>query len=286
MKIKLFFYCSILLISGLTYLILQSSFLVLKILSLGIPLLSLAYFLVKLSIKPVNRVVLIFFNKQIKDYNKYVEKPRLLVYIIFVPILVFVIYHMQTIGSSEGYYTQLFKFIVYNLASFMCLCFLQFSWSKYFIEGVTNEKPKIESKNNNEEEFCDFKLSYTKTELKQIYQKMIDNSFIESLVENQQMNDDDYFVDILYNGKLPEQTIFKLNFDNIQTKTFWDYLQSRDIGAKREFKLSLDKFAKIFQNNNGEIKVKSVSSSTSKASSDAKKSNIINSLFDFEKKVN
>ncbi|MCT3773132.1 hypothetical protein HZQ69_07445 [Elizabethkingia anophelis] len=176
--------------------------------------------------------------------------------------------------------------IIYILAitMFTALLFLMFYHADREVEKNEKSSIPVAKQEIQDIQKYDFKLNYTKDELKQIYQKMIDNSFIESLVENHQMNDDDYFVDILYNGKLPERTVFKLNFDNIQTKVFWDYLQSRDIGEKREFKLSLDKFSKIFQNNNGEIKVKSVFSSTSKASTrDAKKSEIIISLFDFEK---
>lgn len=283
MKMNLFLYSSILVISGLTYLLLESSFPVLKILSLAIPLVSLMYLLIRLSIKPVQRLILIFFNEQIKDYDKYVEKPRLLVYIVFLPILVFVIYYIGKISSSEDYYTQLIKFIVCNLASFICILFLQSSWSKYSTDGV-NKKSKIESKSKNEENFCDFKLNYTKDELKHIYQKMIDNSFIDSLLENQDLIDDEIFINVLYSGNLPNEPIFKLNFDHVQTKTFLDHLKSRETGQKRNFNLTREKFSKIFKNNNGEISITSLSASKSKAPNEAKKSDIIDLLFDFEKK--
>ncbi|MCB4235127.1 hypothetical protein LDL59_08560 [Kaistella anthropi] len=67
---------------------------------------------------------------------------------------------------------------------------------------------------------AEFGLNYSQEELKQIYQRLIDNSQIETLVENKEMTDDDYFAHILFSGVLPSKPIFKLRFDNIQTDLF------------------------------------------------------------------
>ncbi|QIY83031.1 folate/biopterin family MFS transporter [Chryseobacterium sp. NEB161] len=212
------------------------------------------------------------------SWNSKYDRLLLTGSIFFLLLSIFLYSHLL---DNNSYYNAALYIIVITLLSLLTVIMLK----NGIKESKNNDlaKSEIVNKTIQEKEYS-FKLNYSKIELMQIYHKMVDNSFIEILIKNPHMNDNDYFVDILFNGKLPEQTFFKLNFDNIQTKTFWDHLKSREIGLKQEKKMSREKFAKIFENNNGKIKVNSLSASKSKATSEAKKIEIINSLFDFIKK--
>ncbi|MDV3794390.1 hypothetical protein CMU23_06910 [Elizabethkingia anophelis] len=277
MKIKVIVFGSLFLVNCLTYTLLELGFPILKIVSNVLPLVFLIYLVFRLIKKPVKWFVMKFCNEPINDYDKYVDKPRFLVYLIFVPMLIFAVYQTGEISESEHHFVQLIKFMICNSLSFICILYLNFSWSKKFADNLRNKISNIESKNK-EDEVCDFKLNYTKHELKQIYQGAIDNSIIECLVENKEMTDDDYFVCILFNGELPEKPIFKLHFDNIQTKLFFEYL------SFKSDKFTLEKFMKIFINKNKKATASTVNSSASNAKSGAKDSKTIISLFEFEKK--
>ncbi|WP_454059247.1 hypothetical protein [Elizabethkingia ursingii] len=213
-----------------------------------------------------------FHGKKVSWNSKY-DRLVLLSSIVFLFISVFLFYELL----KENPYSIVIIYTV-TIGIVTLLNVLIF----YNAQKERNRKSSLSSKKIVIEEKNDFKLNFTKNELKQIYQRLIDNSFIEILVENKEMTDDDYFVHILFSGVLPPKPIFKLDFDHVQTKPFLIYLNS-GLGKRDKFRLTIEKFAKIFENKNGKILVGSYNTSTSK-SNEPKKIELINSLFHIEKK--
>lgn len=133
-------------------------------------------------------------------------------------------------------------------------------------------------------ESVDFKLNFSEDELSELFDKMEDDLLIENLILDSAISDQKLFVRILSQGKLPEEPIFKLNFDNIQTNLFYAHLKSREKYVKMKERLTLNKFLQIFKNKNPKATPSSISASTAKSFSEAKDKEQINSLFEFNKK--
>lgn len=148
-----------------------------------------------------------------------------------------------------------------------------------FRYGIRQSKKSNEEKLANENKIVEeksysFKLNYSQEELKQIYQRLIDNSQIETLVENKEMTDDDYFAHILFSGVLPSKPIFKLRFDNIQTDLFYKHLSFNSEN------FTMDKFLQILKNKNTKSSPGTISSSVSgKKTGKPKDADLIDSIF-------
>lgn len=138
-------------------------------------------------------------------------------------------------------------------------------------ESISNEKESEKRK--------EFQLCYDEEQLKKLYQNLIKQSFIKPLIESEDMTDDDQFIYTLYNGILPNKPLFKLNFDNIQTKYFFDKLTEKENPKE---KLTMEKFLTIFKNKNKEATPQSISSSYSKSiNQEPKEIDKLNELFVF-----
>lgn len=138
---KISIYLSLLLIIVLTYILLQynfniaqKTFFILGSISLGV----LGFLILK---KYLTWFVMYMFNIRINDYNRYVEKPRLLVYLIFLPLLFFITSQLKTVNISTPFFAQLIHYLIYNCVIFVCNLFLGFTWTEKFISKFI---PKIE----------------------------------------------------------------------------------------------------------------------------------------------
>ncbi|OPC53538.1 hypothetical protein BAY07_15935 [Elizabethkingia bruuniana] len=130
---KIYIYLCIILINALTYTLLnynfgllQKSSIILGFISVGI----LGFLIMK---KYITWFVMFMFNVKLNDYNKYIEKPRLLIYLIFLPLLFLIISQLKTINASDSFLTQLIQFLIYNSSIFICCLFLGFTWTEKFI---------------------------------------------------------------------------------------------------------------------------------------------------------
>lgn len=130
---KIYIYLCILLINILTYTLLNYNFsltqktsIILGFISLGI----LGFLILK---KYVTWFVMFMFNVKLNDYNKYIEKPRLLIYLIFLPLLFLITSQLKNINASDSFLTQLIQFLIYNSSIFICCLFLGFTWTEKFI---------------------------------------------------------------------------------------------------------------------------------------------------------
>ncbi|OCB78840.1 hypothetical protein [Flavobacterium crassostreae] len=101
----------------------------------------------------------------------------------------------------------------------------------------------------------------------------MENDFIEVIKNNEDILDKNLFIKTLSEGILPNEPIFKLNMDNIQTKEFHKLFKRK---CKR---LSIPMFLKIFNIKNETATPASISSSNSKNLNGAKKKDIIESIF-------
>lgn len=156
-----------------------------------------------------------------------------------------------------------------------CSYVLQFTWSKKFYENFV---PKI-TKQIWSRSTKSFVLNSFDTKfLKNHYDRLTAYDFIEIIDEEKEFEDSDIFSEILSSGQIPSEPIFKLNFDNIQTKYYFDELSRKSNG------FTLDVFLQIFINKNMKANRNSIEASYSKAWSIPKKKKNIDDCFKIIKK--
>lgn len=220
-------------------------------------------------------------NDTYRGYNKNIEKPRLLFHLIFFPISIFFLLLIKNFTDSNGNLkgsTNIFNII--DFPNIMIITILLFgfifsvlvmftTWTKKFENSLI---PSIKShlKKNNPQ---DFENNYTNTQLEKIFEKLVEHDFIEVIKGNDNIIDKNLFVEILREGILPAEPIFKLHMDNIQTKDFHKLFKSK---CK---KLTMPKFLKIFIIKSETATPASISSSKSKSLNGAKKKELIESIF-------
>ena len=120
----------------------------------------------------------------------------------------------------------------------------------------------------------DFKIDLEKVVLEKTFDILKENNLIKNINDLDAIPNKEKFVDILISGKLPEEKVFKLELDNIQTKYLYEKIK---INSKS---LTLGKFLKIFGNKNENAKSKTISSSKSNSKIETPKNiEILNQLF-------
>lgn len=180
-------------------------------------------------------------------------------------------------GKTEDSWllTSIYFLLIVLLFFLTAVCIIKIQKDKLSKQKAVKLDKEIEVVDERE-----FKIDFDKVELQEIFQRLVDNLLIEILIDDSdKINDQDLFVKILSEGFIPEKPIFRLNLDNIQTKLFLTKLQNNESKTKRNLKFTQEKFSKIFQNKNGIIKASSLSTSTSKSTSEPKDANLIESIF-------
>ncbi|HIB8182283.1 TPA: hypothetical protein ACWX1I_003701 [Elizabethkingia anophelis] len=130
---KIYIYLCIILINALTYTLLNYNFGVTQKTSIFMGYISLGIFGILILKKYVTWFIMFMFNVKLNDYNKYIEKPRLLIYLIFLPLLFLIINQLKIISASDPFLTQLIQFLILNSSIFICCLFLGFTWTEKFI---------------------------------------------------------------------------------------------------------------------------------------------------------
>lgn len=202
------------------------------------------------------------------NLDKRIQKPRIIYYVIFslLSIILFLCFYFFRYEYSELNFSSIF------IAFSLCMYFLYFTWSNDFEQKYTSSFKEVILKEENRV----YKLTnYNKDQLKVLYINLIENNFIELIDDSLDFRAEDLFAEILFEKKAPENPVFKLNFDNVQTKYFWDLLK------KNNMSFTLDEFLKIFCNKNKNATRKTIEPSFSKSTNEPKKKQDIDNCFIF-----
>lgn len=84
------------------------------------------------------------FNVKLNDYNKYIEKPRLLIYLIFLPLLFLVINKLKIISANDPFLTQLIKFLILNSSIFYAAYFLDLLDRKVYLKFIPDVEESLQ----------------------------------------------------------------------------------------------------------------------------------------------
>lgn len=223
-------------------------------------------------VKVLNKFIIAYmFNLKIDFFNKYIERPRIFIYLIFGTIMIISTYNYITLSFSSDIFKNIYL-TIYLILYVISFFLIDLSWKNEFISKFIPYVQKIVLNANNKS----FELnSYTEENLRKIYNNLLNFDFIELIDDSHDTFEDKLFADILLNGKIPENVIFKLNFDNVQTKYFWDLLKQNNMS------FTLDDFLKIFCNKNRKATRKTIEPSFSKSSKEPKRKQDIDSCFIF-----
>src|SRR5690606_30727978 len=207
-------------------------------------------------------------------FKKKVDRPRVYLFSILFPILIFVYYNINHVPSmflveNPRIYVQAISalyFCILLSLSATIVTLLIFALSEKFEalylhkfqEAVSNILPQR-------------KINPSRAEV--IFNGLVRQGFLEYEDFNEQVEKRSDFVDIFVNGTIPENPAFKLKMDNIQSYHFYKKLKSEF----RTFKLKDG--PRIFENRNGSPSYKSISASANNASSDPKDYTLIEAVF-------
>ena len=210
------------------------------------------------------------FNIKINFFDKRIERPRLFVYLT-IGIASLIMFRLFIKLESDQFLNKaLFGSLL--LTIYWCFSYmLYFTWGAKFQEKFIVKVEKQLLKTNDKS----YQLEWTKEEFTQLYYNLVDFDFIECPDGN--TTDRLQFVEILTEGKIPNDPIFKLKMSNVQTKYFWDLLSANSKG------FTLDIFLKIFKNKNAKASRSSIEVSFSKAGNRFNGKNRIDECFAFKK---
>lgn len=218
-------------------------------------------------------IILPFFasymlNVQTKNFDKRIQKPRLLFYLLFGSLALISLVNFYNIKNTNSFYqfASITQILLFTLSAYL----LFFSWTNAFsYDLIPKMQKKIFVKSNY------FEIGWSENQLKEIFNNLHDNNFIEILVEYDSF-EDTFFSEIFLTGEIPQNQPLKLLMDNIQTKYFYDLFSSKSVG------FTLDNFLCIFSNKNGEVNRSTVEPSFSKSKKNPKKSEVLDSVFQFK----
>lgn len=144
----------------------------------------------------------------------------------------------------------------------------------YFILNKTNTEKKNSIDFEIVENKYDFKINLTKEDLARTFDILLKNDIIKNIYDFDSIPDKEKFIDILISGKLPEERIFKLELDNIQTKFIYEKIK---LNSKL---FTLEKFLMIFGNKNPKATPNSITTSSNKSINETPKNiEILKNLF-------
>lgn len=209
-----------------------------------------------------------------ETFNKEVDRPRVYLFSVLFPILVFAYYNVNHVPSmflveSPKIHVQAISAMYFGILlslSVTIATLLFFALSRRFEtlylhrfqEAVSNILPQR-------------RINPSRAEL--IFDGLIGQGFLEYDDLNEQVEKRKDFVDIFVNRNIPENPAFKLKMDNIQSYHFYKKLKS-------EFQtFKLKDGPRIFENKNGSPSYKSISTSANSALSDPKDYTLIEAVF-------
>lgn len=214
------------------------------------------------------RVLWAYFNHYMFNleksiqFDKHIERPRLFFYLTFGVLNIFSFYQLLNFGdnnfteSGRVFFLHLFFVVFWLSASLLIL-----TWTKTFTQKfipeiqekmLAKEKKRFQPKWNNKENY------------RKLYDNLIDANLITALKSDPAIQDYEFFVNTFFKYKIPEEPLFKINMDNIQSRLFFDLL----IKGSNGFNLKI--MTGIFKNKNGDIKYGSMKAAVSNNNSGAK----------------
>lgn len=234
-------------------------------------------------VKPIMMMLLLaitflFFRKCFKWYASYmmtdkstfhakVDRPRIFIFSIFLPILFIIFYSITSLKSNEAQTEGSANLIFYILScailiSLFAIVFMLLvkTLSKSFEKLYLQKVQKVVK-----ESIGDFKTKLLPTNLSIIFDRLLEYDFLsyEDLEEQKKMKEK--FIDIFSSGIYPNEPFLKLNMDNIQTHVL--YQKFKGVGIS----ITLTGMTKIFMNENGKVTAKSISNSYNQRSVDKAK---------------
>lgn len=226
----------------------------------------LCWLLVKEIVSVFPYFVSYMLSVQLQNFDKKIEKPRLLFYFLFgsSAIVALVLFYKLENNTVFYQFSSIIQILMFTLSVYL----LYFTWSNAFVEDLIPQlQKKIFAKSNY------FEIGWNKDELKEIFNRLNENDFIEILIDYEVL-DFVFFSDKFVAGEIPKEQPFKLNMDNVQTKYFFDLFSSKSTA------FTLDDFLCFFTNKNGIAIRGNIESSYSKSKKNPKQKDVLDKIFD------
>lgn len=213
------------------------------------------------------------FNERIIGFDKKVERPRLYLYSVFFPIMAAMVFVFLRNYYSGDLFNAVFFSSLWIGLFIISFLIINFSWGNKFEDNfIPNVTRMIAGRNTG------FITSFTPAQLALIFDSLVEYEFLDFIDEDLRKEKRQMFVEIFRSGKPPLVPQFKLLMNNPQTH----YLHQKMEKRSKDF--TLEKFLRIFSNNNESASSKSVLSSASKAkriTHGPKKQEEIDAIFNF-----
>lgn len=203
------------------------------------------------------------------NFHPKVDKPRVFLFSIFLPLLFIIV---SVFNSFEGFEFQLHENVNLIFNAFFCTSLVSlFAVVLLFLFKTLGSSfenlylPKV--KEIVQKSTCDFKSTLLPANLTSLFDRLLEYDFLsyEDLEEQKKMKEK--FIDIFSSGLFPQAPLFKLNMDNVQTHVLFKKLNGNGVS------ITLGGMGKIFMNENGILKAKSISNSYNQRAVDIPKNN-------------
>ena len=177
---------------------------------------------VRFLVKYLKWFLLYMFNEKLNEYDKRIEKPRLLIYLIFTPIFYYTLTQYKNILLNDKLYFNIIKLCIFNCVVFVSSLFLDFTWRKVFINSLI-----INIKNNLK------KVEYGKLDrphnekIEKIYSFIKGNDFISETITKESFIKDFLINPIELNFSVPALRDFY--------NAFYNYFENLQILRPNEF---------------------------------------------------
>ena len=182
------------------------------------------------------------FNQKSFDFNKHVDKPRILIYSIFWPLMVIAIILFITYTPKYELWIEMLiispLIMLFSVASYTCHFTWQSEFSRKFIPQI---KKRIQSKK------ATFKCHYSVEQIWKIFKGMIDHELLEYEDHDLQKQHIDLFIEIFKKEKFPNTPPFDLKLINSDIIYFFRKMETKIDG------MTNPKWAQIFTRNGAAI---------------------------------
>ncbi|WP_035079358.1 hypothetical protein [Anditalea andensis] len=182
------------------------------------------------------------FNQKSNDFNKHIDKPRILIYSIFWPLMIIamILFIIHT-PKYELWIEMIIispLIVLFSIASYTC----HFTWQPVFSEKfIPQIKKRIQSKK------ATFKCHYSVVQLRKIFKGMIEYELMEYEDHYLQKQHINLFTEIFQKEKLPDIPPFDLKMINSDIIYFFRKMETKING------MTNPKWAQIFTRNGAEI---------------------------------
>lgn len=214
------------------------------------------------------------FNERVAGFDKKVERSRIYLYSVFFPLMAAMVFVFLGQNHSGEVFSTVFFSTLWIGLFFVSYLIINLAWSDTFEDRfIPNVTRMIASRNT------EFKTSFTPEQMAIIFDNLVEYEFLDFIDEDLRKEKRRNFVEIFMRGRPPLAPQFKLLMNNPQTH----YLHQKIEKQSKDF--TLEKFLRIFSNNNESATSKSVLSSASKAkriTHGPKRQNDIDAIFNFK----